>query len=76
MTTSTNRPSFADAIIGVYLECPTSGQVFRLDDVQFSATPGDYYFGLHRCSAETTDAGIELWVNLDRYNEFISVDLF
>lgn len=70
MTTSTKCPPFADAIIGVYLECPTSGQVFRLDAVHYSATPGDYYFGLHRCDGKSE--GITLWVNLDRYNEFIS----
>ncbi len=77
MTASTTqRPDFAEAIIGDYLECPKSGQVFRLDDVQYSSTPGEYYFGLHRCNTQSAGKGTELWVNLDRYSELTSVRTF
>lgn len=72
---TTMRPTWADEIIGVYLECPRSGQVFRLDAVECSASVGDYHFGLHRCDGGISE-GITLWIGLDRYNEMISVDLF
>ena len=72
---TTKQPSWAKDIIGVYLECPETGQVFRLDAVEFSATPGDYHFGLHRCDGGDSE-GITLWIGLDRYSEMISVDLF
>lgn len=70
-----NSPSWAKDIIGVYLECPQSGAIYRLDAVHNSASVGDYHFGLHRCAADA-DEGITLWVGLDRYSEMISVDLF
>jgi len=71
----TKQPSWAKSIIGVYLECPRTGQVFRLDAVEHSASVGDYHFGLHRCNGGESE-GITLWVGLDRYNDMISVDLF
>jgi len=70
-----NTPTWAESILGVYLKCPESGTIYRLDAVHNSATVGDYHFGLHLCNGGESE-GITLWVGLDRYNDMISVDQF